>query len=576
MAAVVRTVTAVNQVDGALRADIDPWQQAAVDALTALDLSAARLRDAFGDVDPSQPRLGAAPVRHLAAAADGFAATADLLVSHIGTDRNGASFPRSPWAAVLATPLAARGVIVEIGDHLESMAALAHQLAAATRPAGVQRAALTQTGQLLLSAATSTWTATGADPATPRTVALLHAIPAASWSGAVDVPTSGNVPQLCEAVTESAQRVATVTFRAGRLDDPLAWFTAATWSRRAKQAAITSHLAGQVCYTISNHLLGDVGSLTMTADADLLGGVSQRLRDAAGAWAAVEVGWQDVYTALPAIRPAMVADLDQLLTGWGRLAYRDPQWKIGHDQQPRRGADLADGEHFRPVLAAVHHSVHTLAGLAETDQANVAAVARQGGLFVPTRSLPEGYDVPYRLAPIVAELAQPLHQAYQHARDATAAAADHIAGLAAGFNLPSTVLTDARRSVQAHHDHLARDPLPAVAAPPSRRPGWWAGPVEQAARELGAADPVLLLRAAGIDAAGRVLIDQAASTREHGVPERGVPVTGHRRPPRQVTSRRQPPQPLESPATSPCSRRSPPPPDGDLAPETGPDWPPAM
>ena len=50
------------------------------------------------------------------------------------------------------------------------------------------------------------------------------------------------------------------------------------------------------------------------------------------------------------------------------------------------------------VVMALHHAAEAAACLAAADAGAVEMAVRGGRLYVPTRSLPSGYDVPYRYA----------------------------------------------------------------------------------------------------------------------------------------------------------------------------------
>jgi len=53
-------------------------------------------------------------------------------------------------------------------------------------------------------------------------------------------------------------------------------------------------------------------------------------------------------------------------------------------------------EHVPQLVAAAHQACETLAGLAHAEHDQIRSGARAGRILVPTRSLPEEYDIPFR------------------------------------------------------------------------------------------------------------------------------------------------------------------------------------
>ena len=167
------------------------------------------------------------------------------------------------------------------------------------------------------------------------------------------------------------------------------------------------------------------------------------------------------------------------------------------------------------MIAAVHRSAYAFARVAAADLSAVQSADRAGRLYVPTRTLPESCDIPrpYAIAP--AERSRVLIQAYQvavHASDLAVQALDRIA---VATSAPSHPLALARAAAHGQRTGPSAQPIQDPEAPDGQsitRDG--PGSVEEAIRRLGVSEPVLLLRAAAIDKAGRNLIDQAQRAAE--------------------------------------------------------------
>lgn len=210
----------------------------------------------------------------------------------------------------------------------------------------------------------------------------------------------------------------------------------------------------------------------------------------------------------------------------GRLAYANPDWTpgIGPLHPPRPAGEFAaDMNQLRSAIDAAHHVCHTLTKVADADHDNVRVASIAGRLIVPTRSLPDGYDIPYRFAPAPPSSTAPLLSSYDQALQASAEATAAMAGIAAHLQADSRVITTARASARADpsawagapiHETLAdpggaqgrstrADPRDAQLAPP--------GPVERTLIELEITSKSDLEQAAAIDRAADQLILRAAA-----------------------------------------------------------------
>jgi hypothetical protein len=214
-----------------------------------------------------------------------------------------------------------------------------------------------------------------------------------------------------------------------------------------------------------------------------------------------------------------MTDATDLVLRLGRLVWDNPRWMPAHAQRALRRppAVLAPGAaDFRAVVVAAHQAIDALALIAKADGQAVESAAAAGRLYVPTRSLPGEYDVPRPFAPAPVTRCRVLHDAYGVALDATIMASRALDELSLAAGTPSKVLALARAAAPAQvHQRGSQNP-PNDDIPPVRLPAWesrtWtdrAGPVEQAIRDRGISDPVILLRAAAIDNAAWHLLTRA-------------------------------------------------------------------
>jgi hypothetical protein len=220
----------------------------------------------------------------------------------------------------------------------------------------------------------------------------------------------------------------------------------------------------------------------------------------------------------------------------GRLAWDDPQWtpERGRGARPRTAADLtAGGGGVAAVVAAMHQAADALTQVAAADRAAVTATDSAGHLYVRTRSLPDGYDVPRPYATPPADRTSPLLDAYQAAAEASSQATSALAALAIATDAPSGTLALARVASVPRPQIPGQDQIPPAVAAPAGRPAAVParpGPTEQAIRKLRVKDPVVLLRAVAIDDAAQQLIAQAEQLSGQASPG-DTGVTARRRPP---------------------------------------------
>ena len=194
----------------------------------------------------------------------------------------------------------------------------------------------------------------------------------------------------------------------------------------------------------------------------------------------------------------------------GRLAYADPAWTPagGPGRRARTAAQLAarPGDAAR-VTAAVHHTLDALSSLAAVHRSHARALGHADRLLVPSRTLAEGYDVAQPYSPAPPSRAALVHDAYQQACQASAEAAEALAGIASRTRAPSRILTLVRAAQAAEP---AKDAERADQDVPEPLP--MPGPVERKMRGLGVGYEYLN-RAAALDRAAEQLMIDAVTQR---------------------------------------------------------------
>jgi hypothetical protein len=259
------------------------------------------------------------------------------------------------------------------------------------------------------------------------------------------------------------------------------------------------------------------------------------------AWNQVDRMWDVMITESRMLPTQAMTDASDLVLRMGRLVWDDPHWTPAHSRRAplRNPVALAPGTSaVAAVVAAVHQSVDALARLAKADMNAVEAADQAGRLYVPTRSLPEDYDVPRPFATAPVSRCRVLHEAYRVALNASVQAARALDELSIATGAPSKALALARAAASAQSRRPGNQPRPDDGIPgdppPSDTPFAHGravtgrpGPVEEAIRARRVSDPVILMRAAAIDNAARQLIILAENaTSASSSPD--TPTTGRR------------------------------------------------
>lgn len=512
-----------------------PRMRAAVDAREALRMAAAALRTAAAGTDSPGSESADQLVASLAAAGDSLAAGRDLLRTHFATSPDGSWLQQSDWSAVITSAPVTRALAAEVASWSQQLAFLMARLSqAAETHAAVSpavRQGLAGGCQWLLTASAAITTGQRSAPATVADASLLHAIPANAALLRQPPGDGESAGELAGGVAASAARLRVVTWGTA---EQAAWseaMTAESWRWTATGAAVTCH----VSQLLLKSLAGRPGLFSGMPEVALhLRAAGESVARACARWRDVASGWNMITTETRGLTAPGIPDLGDLIMGLGRLAFTDPGWtpaRVRHSPL-RDPAELAPGPaQFTAVVSAVHHAVRAVVSIAGTDRRAVDVAVRASRLHVPTRTLPDGYDVPRKFANAVPSTTADLLDAYRAAAAASDLAVADLDGLAATVGAPSRILGFARAAVRLGPDMTfalttdagaTRMADPSATRMPDRPPVRAAtapapdgrelaaspppGPAELAVRENGTPDLGLLMRASVIDKATRLLI----------------------------------------------------------------------
>jgi hypothetical protein len=505
--------TPASTADAELRAALEA-RLAVRRAAASLHPAAAAVRDA--SADHAHPAAG-----DLSAANGYLAAGRDLLQTHFTTGPADGTW----WAPVITSPPVTAALVAELAACSRQLGAWTAQLSRtgslhAGLPAGASQG-LRAASWWLRAAASTVPAARRLDPPAAAGRKLLHGIPAGFPPLRQPPGTAERVPQLCEGITVTAERL---RHAARTFTGPGSWSPAAnstSWRRHALASAITGHASELILRGLAErarHLdLSPAIRTQLASAADALSHTWPACRAIARHWDTISTGAHRGRDVSP-----IAAELDDLVLRTGRLAYDNPGWTPDRaDAGPVRDpADLAATvSDLSAALAAVHHATDAISRIAACDTDAVRDAASTRRLYLPTRLLPEHYDIPCPYAPAPAALAGELAGCYDTAATATRSAAVALDNLAVTTGSPSSTLAIARLSAgspvtarqPADNDRTQTPaqlaPLPGVLQPR-------AGQVEDILRSLDITEPGMLLRAAAIDQAAReVLANATASSR---------------------------------------------------------------
>jgi hypothetical protein len=331
------------------------------------------------------------------------------------------------------------------------------------------------------------------------------------------LPTADDpVPQLCEGIATTAERLRATARRAAA---DAAWSPTLTTESFRQSAGCCAITASNLRVALQN-LAAHHGRPCAPVSASLADAAEAADR-ARAAWLHVAWAWDSISTDIRGILNHVAREAAALALWTGRLTYCSPEWTpaLGPRHTPRPSSELAtDHDQLRQVLGALHNAGDAVAVVAEADQAQARTASMHGRLVVPTRSLPESFDVPYRFAPAPGIRTAPLLSSYDQALQATEEAVGALTQIATEIRPPIRCAVAATPGVDTGS-------VPEPAHSTGRAPSWPAhvpeapeqvpvGPVERILLDLDVTSQSELEQAAALDlAADRLIVRAAAKAR---------------------------------------------------------------
>jgi hypothetical protein len=277
----------------------------------------------------------------------------------------------------------------------------------------------------------------------------------------------------------------------------------------AEASTVTSHHCALLTNTLAGRAHGtSPGAATgLTASAR----AARRARDT---WYQIARALRHITTDTHGHLSPAAAEARDLAWWTGRLTYTDPTWTLasGPGHPPRTPWDLAPRPEDLPnVVAAVHHAADALALLADTEHDHVRGAICAKRILVPTRTLPDDYDIPRPYAPAPNEHTSTLLTRYHDTTQATRHAVATIGRAAQATHAPSQTLVTARAATHTTHP-VSPAPDTSAQTTPQRKDHApdMPGPLQHTLLRLGITSPALLDRGAELDNASQRLLTDAA------------------------------------------------------------------
>jgi hypothetical protein len=495
------------------RAMLTPWADACMQAREALATSARFL------TTQERPhwRRGATPTgphaRRLHATARSLTIGRDLLHTHFTADHGGRR-QHSEWAGVVTSEVVTRALLSEIASIARIAADQCSGLALSrNRDAtgdGPGRRRLNAACQWLWAVNTAVRDVERRHPTGKAAGKLLSAIPVNDLPPQRSLDGEGLVTEPCVKAICSAERARHLAWRAAEQAAASGNVTTASLRRVAENSTVTSHNCDGLLQMLATRM-AQAGS----------GEISGRLAAAADAAGRARDEW--LRAARDVVRTRTVTDghpsplaleAGALATWTGRLAYCDPQWSPSDGpRRPMRLPETVAVDDVPSMVAAAHQACEALTALAQAGHDQIHTAARTGQILVPTRSLPDDYDIPYPFARAPRPRVEEMLARYGDAGRASRQAADVAGEVALMVRAPSRVLVLARSAAAGQGRRVAdAEPWQMAKADTDTAPRKVPGPVERTLQDLGVTDTGLLARGAGIDRdAEQLIIDAAAA-----------------------------------------------------------------
>ena len=490
---------------------LSTWAKAGVEARGALANAVAFLSPGLpGTHLPGHASADGPAAGGLDAAAVSMSTGRDLLHTHFRIGPDGARRDHSEWAQVITSAPVTRALLLEVASWARQIAPQGAALALSREPAqrdtGEARRRLNAACQWLWVLDSAVQAAHREHPVSAEDARLLQAVPVNAPPARRVPDGTETIPGLCQGTLGSAERVRHIA----RLLAPQAAWSRGLTAGSLRQSAGCGTAIGHHCEILLRSLAARAAG---QGDAPVIAGLVESA-DACGharrAWLRAAMGWSRLTTDTRGVISPAAAEAADLALWTGRLAYADPRWTLdlGPSQVPRPPGALAPGPgDLQGVVAAVHHACHTLTQIAAADQEQIRTAAGAGRLLVPTRSLPDTFDIPHPFAHAPSDRVDQVLADYRDAGTASTRATTAVGEVAAAIRAPSRMLTAARAAVQAGAGLAANERLPVAEQARVRR---WSrnvsGPVERILQDLGVTSQSVLLRAAAIDKAGEQII----------------------------------------------------------------------
>jgi hypothetical protein len=338
---------------------------------------------------------------------------------------------------------------------------------------------------------------------------LLAAMPVNALPAHPVLAAAETVPGLCEGVIATAERLRHLAWQSTQQPPGSPGLTMTSARQAAETSTVTSHNCAIVARVLAARTSHDASAISADLAAAALAA-----RQASGSWYQIARALRQVTTDTRGNLSSAAAEARDLALWTGRLAYTDPTWTpaSGPHHPARSPQDLVAQHGDLPqVVASVHHACEALALLSETEHDQLCAAAQAGRILVPTRTLPDDYDIPRPYATAPPQHTAPLLARYRDAIHASHQATTPIERVAQVSGAPSRTLTAARAATQT-------TPSASPAANPDDQatPGGRAqtrptpGPLQQALLGLGITSAALLARGADLDQASERLLIEAA------------------------------------------------------------------
>jgi hypothetical protein len=338
---------------------------------------------------------------------------------------------------------------------------------------------------------------------------LLAAIPVYAVPVRPALAAAETVPGLCDGVITTAERLRHLAWQAAQQPPWSPGLTVTSLRQAAEASTVTSHH----CALLAKTLAASAAQGACPAAAAHLTASATAARRARGAWYQAARALRPITTDTQGHVSEAAAEARDLAWWTGRLAYTDPAWTLasGPDRSMRTPQDLAlRAENLPHVVAAVHHAADALALLADTEHDHLRGAICAKRILVPTRTLPDDYDIPRPYAPASDEHTTALLNQYRDARQTSRDAAAAVGRAAQATRAPSRALTAVRAAARTmpHSASPASDTSAQVALAGRDHASDMPGPLQHTLLRLGITSPALLDRGAELDTASqRLLID---------------------------------------------------------------------